>query len=33
LIAGKTGCAKGKMLQHLTAQGAQVLDLEVTPNP
>lgn len=29
LVAGKTGCAKGKMLEHLAAQGAQVLDLEV----
>lgn len=29
LIAGKTGCAKGKMLEQLAAQGAQVLDLEV----
>ena len=29
LIAGKTGCAKGKMLEQLEAQGAQVLDLEV----
>ena len=28
LIAGKTGCAKGKMLDQLKAQGAQVLDLE-----
>lgn len=28
LIAGKTGCAKGKMLQQLRKQGAQVLDLE-----
>ncbi|MDC1215452.1 tRNA 2-selenouridine(34) synthase MnmH [bacterium] len=28
LIAGKTGCAKGKMLEQLRAQGAQVLDLE-----
>ena len=29
LVAGKTGCAKGKMLDQLAAQGAQVLDLEV----
>jgi tRNA 2-selenouridine synthase len=29
LIAGKTGCAKGKMLEQLKAQGAQVLDLEL----
>ena len=29
LVAGKTGCAKGKMLEQLEAQGAQVLDLEV----
>ena len=29
LVAGKTGCAKGKMLETLEAQGAQVLDLEV----
>ena len=28
LVAGKTGCAKGKMLEQLEAQGAQVLDLE-----
>ena len=28
IIAGKTGCAKGKMLEQLEAQGAQVLDLE-----
>ena len=28
VVAGKTGCAKGKMLAHLEAQGAQVLDLE-----
>ena len=28
LVAGKTGCAKGKMLEQLRLQGAQVLDLE-----
>jgi tRNA 2-selenouridine synthase len=32
VIAGKTGCAKGKLLDALEAAGAQVIDLEVMAN-
>jgi len=32
IIAGKTGCAKGKLLDALEAAGAQVIDLEVMAN-
>lgn len=32
IVAGKTGCAKGKLLDALEAAGAQVIDLEVMAN-
>jgi len=32
VVAGKTGCAKGKLLDALEAAGAQVIDLEVMAN-
>ena len=32
IIAGKTGCAKGKLLDALETAGAQVIDLEVMAN-